>query len=183
MPRKIERLGVSVAMLAFGLLGCSTDERLVKQAEKASDRQAEQNHEIARQNQELAEATNQLVTADAQSRQETLALQRELQNEQARLAQKRDDLETERRQIASQRQRDPIVGALLIEIGTIVACMLPLVLCGLLFHGLRHEPNAQDLADLLTTELVSECPVLLPPLAPRALPTHTPPRADEADTP
>ena len=171
--------GVSIALLAVGLVGCDTDERLVKQTEKASDRQAEQNREIARQNHELAQATNQLVTADAHSRQETLALQRELQNEQARLGQKRDDLEIERRQIAGQRQRDPVIAAVLIEVGTILACLLPLVLCGYLLHGLRNEPDDQDLADLLTIELVSEAPIFLPFFDSRALPTNTAAVAEE----
>ena len=91
---------VALALLAFSWAGCNTDARLVKQAEKASDRQAEQNRQIARQNQEIAQATNQLVAADAQARKEALALQRDLQTEQATLGHQRDVLEEERRQLA-----------------------------------------------------------------------------------
>ena len=154
---------VSLALVALGPLGCSRDERLVKQAETASNRQADQNREIARQNQELAQATNRLVTADAQARHETLSLQRELQAEQAAIGQQRDELEQERRQIADQRHRDPLLAAVLTDLGLLLACLLPLVLCGYLIHGLRREPDDLELAELLTVELVSDSPLLLPP--------------------
>jgi hypothetical protein len=173
MARLTKHLGVSVAWLALSLTGCDTDERLVKQAEKASDRQADQNREIARQNHELAQATNQLVAADAKARQETLALQRELQSEQARQGQKRDDLEAERRQIANQRHRDPLLAAALTDVGMTLACLLPLLLCGYLFHSLRQEPNDHELAELLTTELVSDAPMLLPRVGNAALTEKT----------
>jgi hypothetical protein len=173
MARQTNHLGVSVAWLVLTLAGCDTDERLVKQAEKASDRQADQNREIARQNHELAQATNLLVAADAQARQETLALLRELQSTQDRQGQIRDDLEAERRQIAIQRYRDPLLAAALTDGGMTLACLLPLVLCGFLFHCLRHEPNDQELAELLATELVSDAPMLLPRVGNAARPVKT----------
>ena len=147
------------------MAGCDADQRLVKQAEKASDRQAEQNRQIAHQNHHLAEATNQLVSADAKARQETLALQRDLQAEQSTLGRKRDDLEDERRQIAASRHRDPIIATVLADLGLVIACVAPLVLCGYLLRGLQHEPTDQELADVLVTELTSDSPLLLSSLS------------------
>ena len=161
MTRPTRRIELALLVLIVTLAGCS-DERLVTQAERASDRQAEQNRQIAHQNQHLAEATNRLVTADAQARSDTLSLQRELQAEQTKIGVGRDELEGERRELAHTRYRDPIVAAVLTDLGLVLACLLPLVLCGYLLRGLKHEPTEAELAELLAVELVSETPVLLP---------------------
>src|SRR5690349_9117100 len=82
-----------LASTLVGVVGCETeDERLVEVAREASNRQAEQNQEIARQNHELAEATNRLIAADAQSRQEHFALEHELQAERSAIGQERDEM-------------------------------------------------------------------------------------------
>ena len=39
---------------------------------------------------------------------------------------------------------------------------MPLALCGYLLRGLRHNPGDEELAELLTVELVSDTPTLLP---------------------
>jgi hypothetical protein len=86
-------------------IGCDEDKRLVEFAKEADQRQAEQNHEIAQQNHEIAAATKHLVEADAKARQELVAMERGLQAERATVGQQRDQLEVERRQLASARQR------------------------------------------------------------------------------
>ncbi|MBI2823133.1 MAG: hypothetical protein HYX69_00415 [Planctomycetia bacterium] len=151
--------------------GCSSDERLVHHVETASERQAEQNRQIAHQNHELAEATNNLIEADAIARKETLSLQRGLQVEQFRIGQQRDELEAERRQVSEQRHRESILAAVLSDLGLTLACLLPLVLCAYLLHGLRHEPSDRELSDLLVAELASDTPMLLPPYSPPNSPT------------
>jgi hypothetical protein len=161
IQRRQRRIASVLFLLLLGA-GCDSDQRLVRQAEQAADRQAEQNREIARQNQELAQATNQLVAADAQARKETLLFQQGLQAEQAILGQKRDDLEVERRQVAADRWRDPLIAVVLADLGLLAACLAPLLLCGYLLRGLKHEPAEQELAELLAVELVSETPLLLP---------------------
>jgi len=139
------------------IAGCdSTDQRLVQQAETASQRQADQNRQIAHQNHQIAEATNRLVEADAQSRQETLSMQHDLQKGH-------DQLETERRELAAQRHQEPIIAAVLTNMGLALACLLPLVLCWYLLHGLQREPADRELSDLLVLELAADSPALLPP--------------------
>ena len=49
--KKSFRLTIMILLTA----GCDTDERLVKQASEAADRQAEQNKEMARVNKSVAE--------------------------------------------------------------------------------------------------------------------------------
>ena len=97
-----------------------------------------------------------------QARKEALALQRDLQTEQATLGHQRDVLEEERRQLAGARHRDPIIAALSTDLGLILACLVPLALCGYLLRGLRRDSGDEELAELLTVELVSDTPTLLP---------------------
>ena len=77
---------------------------------------------------QVAEASRQLVEADAKSRTETVALQRDLQQGQTELGRQRDQLEDDRRGFADQRNRDPIIANTLTVVGTIIACLLPLIL-------------------------------------------------------
>ena len=71
-------------------------------------------------------------------------------------------MEAERKALADERHREPIIAALLDNLGLLAACLLPLLLCAYLLRGLRQEPVDRDLAELLTTELVADSPALLP---------------------
>jgi len=98
---------------------------------------------------QVAEASRQLVEADAKSRTEIVALQRDLQQGQTELGRQRDQLEDDRREFADQRNRDPIIANTLTTVGTTIACLLPLVL--------------GTLAEILVEEIATDKPVLLPP--------------------
>jgi hypothetical protein len=108
-----------------------------------------------------------LVEADAKARTEIVTLQRDLQQGQSELGRQRDQLEGDRREIADQRNRDPIIANTLTVVGTIVACLLPLVLGIYLARGLR-DPSQVDsaLAEILVDEIATDKPVLLPPPSP-----------------
>ena len=196
--------------LTLPLIGCGPspdlrDQRLAEVAQQSVAVQAQQNEHIARQSQtsaeqsrHLAEATQQLVSQDAAARQQLLAAQEKLnsqfQQQRGAIDAGRDALEQERRQLAAERQREPILAASIESLGLILACLLPLVLCGLLLWRLgRVEPDDAAVAELLVGELTSEQPRWMPGLgAPPAL-SHqqAPPRlpdvpsnsADESDEP
>ena len=106
---------------------------------------------------QVAEASRQLVAADAKARGEIVALQRDLQQGQADLGRQRDQLETDRRQYADQRNRDPILANTILDVGTILACLLPLVLCIVLAFGLRdHTQTDSTLSEILVEEIAGE---------------------------
>ncbi|MGA2619380.1 MAG: hypothetical protein ABSF26_17370 [Thermoguttaceae bacterium] len=144
------------ALLLLAMTGCNEDERA----------------QVNRSQAEVAEASRKLVEADAKARTETIAMQRDLQKGQDELGRQRDQLENDRRQYADQRNRDPILANTILDVGLILACLLPLVLCIFLVLGLRDKSQTDsDLADVLVQEIVSEEPFLLPPPdRPRALP-------------
>ena len=148
---------ILLALIATVLAtGCDEDKRLVEFAKEADQRQAEQNHEIAHQNHEIASATKQLVEADAKARQELVAMEHDLQAERATIGQQRDQLEAERRQLASARQRESLLSEVLAGGMTLLACLLPLLLCWYLLHGLRSQNQDEALGELLVMELAGD---------------------------
>jgi hypothetical protein len=140
-------LSLAPAALLTFFSGCGEDER-----QKASRAQAD-----------VAETSRQLVQADAKARGEIVALQQDLQQGQAELGRQRDQLENDRRQYADQRNRDPIVANAILDVGTILACLLPLILCIVLVNALRDRTQADsNLTEILVEEIAGDQPMLLP---------------------
>jgi hypothetical protein len=132
-------------------------------AREAADRQAEQNRQIAHQNHQIAQTAKNLVEADGQSRTELVALQRDLQVQQAEVARQRDALEAERRQQAEKRQTESMLAPVIESLGGVLVCALLIAFCCYLARGLRNESDANpELNELLVMDLVSEQPMLLP---------------------
>ncbi len=126
--------------------------------------------------QHVAEGTKQLVDADAQARQQLAELQRELRSDQAEIGRQRDALESERRTIATERRWDSILGTSIYAGAGILACLLPLLLCGWLLHATRDKQGTDEaLAELLVEEFVTDRPLLLPPRQPTPLLKHQAP--------
>lgn len=154
-----------VLLLAALAGGCETnDQRLVDVTREASQRQADQNREIAHQNRQIAETTKQLVEADAKSRQELVSLERDLQTERVTIGRQRDQLEAERQKIAGDRRWDSATGGALDNAAMVVAALLPLILCWHLLHrSHRHDAEVEvEIGEILTAEIVSDHPLLLP---------------------
>ena len=154
--------------LTVGLAGCepSGDERLADFATDSTARQAEQNQQMAELQKEVAQGARQLVEAENASRQQIISLQRDLQHQAAGMARQRDHLEVQRMQIARQRQTHPVIAAAIKDIGLLLACILPLVLC---YFLLRHDSADDELLtsdalieDLLSAEQALPAPAPLP---------------------
>jgi hypothetical protein len=166
MKQLIPITAVAIALaVVLTMTGCDEDEKVARMAEKAADRQAEQNKEMARVNRELAEGTKLLVEADGESRRELVSLQQDLRADQAEVNEGRDALETERKAIAANRHRDPIIANAVTGVGLTLACLLPLVLCWYLLRNVHDEPNDGVVTEILIEELSSEKPRMLPPFA------------------
>lgn len=160
------------SLLICLIVGCGSDERLTQMAKEHEARQAEQNFKMAELQKSVADGSKRLVEAEAEFRNTLLAMQDKLRRSGQR-GEQRDKLEGERREIAQQRIRDPIIAEAIVQVGLILACLLPLVLAGYLVHAMKHAVS-QDTAivtEFLVADLVSEHPLLLgPPTQPRLLP-------------
>lgn len=178
MEKRTTMLTLLIVGLAVTMIGCSEDQRLAEMAKDATERQAEQNREMARLNQEIAENNQRLIQADAESRREVLQLQNSLierdadgrqqlnalqcdvqaavSRERSSLDRRHEKLDDERKEIAEQRNRDPIVAAAITGFGVVVACLTPVVLAIYLLRAVhRQEPSDAELAELLVREIAS----------------------------
>ena len=154
-------------VLVVTMTGCSDDERLTRMAEEHARRQAAQSQQMAELQGQVAQGAKELVEADARARQETIALQRDIQTERAEVGQQRDQLEEDRRDLAAQRRADPIIAAAVTQVGIVVACILPLVLCWYLLVREQSQPDDATVTEVLIEDLTAERPMFLPPVADR----------------
>ena len=177
------RLCLPELMIVCLVVGCETnDERLVDVAREASERQADQNREIAHQNRELAEASKELIKADAQSRKELVALERDLQAERAAISRQRDELENERRSIAQERYWDSQAAGAVGGAAVLLVAALPLVLCWFLLRGMWSSGDDDAVSEVLIHEFVIDSPPeLRPPLEGQQNEHLPPPDADESE--
>jgi len=130
-------------MFALVIIGCGKppdlrDQRLAEFARESMTEQRQQNDRMAEQSvavvagsRQLAEAAQELVLQDATARRELLAAQTELtsqlHDQRSRVDVGRDQLEQERRQIAAQRTRDPLLAAAIYDVGLVLVSVLPLM--------------------------------------------------------
>ena len=159
----------SVLLLTPMLIGCgsSTDERLVKMSQEQVTRQAEQSRQAAEMHKQLVEGSRQLVQAEAKAREELTKLQHDLRADQAEVGRQRDQLETERRQIADQRHRDPIIAATIMDVGLVLACLLPLGIAVYVLWVANHSCESDSaVTELLVEELIADQPRLLSAASP-----------------
>lgn len=174
---RIRSITLLMTVLIPGTIaGCSQspDERLAEFAQKTITEQSRQNQRIADQSEaiieeshQLAESAKELVEHDADSRRELIAAQQELtfqlNEQQSAIYTGHDQLEQDRREIAEQRHRDPIIAAVIQNIGLVIACLLPLLVAvQVIWQMQSQEPDHAAVAELLTLDLTSEERLLLP---------------------
>jgi len=189
-------------ILMFVLLssGCGKppdlrDQRLAEFARESMTVQRQQNDRLAEQavavvagSRQLTEAAQELVVQDATARRELLAAQTELTSQlheqRSSVDVGRDQLEQERRQIADQRMRDPLLAAAIYDVGLILVSVLPLLVCLFVIRQMQlQEPDHAAVAELLVLELTSQQPRFLQALAwqSEAAERHDDPRMFDAD--
>ena len=137
---------------------------------------ADQSQAVVEESHQLAETAKELVEHDAEARRELIAAQQELtsqlNDQQATVDAGRGQLEQDRREIAEQRHRDPIVATAIQNTGLIIGCLLPLIVAVYVIRQMQsQEPDHAAVAEMLTLELTSDEPRLLPgpQLRPRKL--------------
>lgn len=149
-------------MMVLVLAGCcGRDERLAAVALEASRQQAEQNLRMAQSQREVAAGARQLVEADARARQEMAELHRGVAGQQSEVGRQRDRLDDERRALGAERRRESLLGPVIGSAATVLACLLPLVICVLVLWPRPDHPEAAELTALLVEDLAASRPRLL----------------------
>ena len=141
-------------LVLISVFGCGQapdyrDQRLAEFAQKSVNEQAQQNARIA-----------EIIQREASSRQELFSqhqsLTKQLNQQQQVIDAARSRLETDRSEIAQQRFRDPIIAAVLQNIGVLLACLLPLLVAVFgVWQMQSQEPDHAAVANFLVAELTT----------------------------
>ena len=177
-----------IVLCTMTVIGCSPQDReAVEVARESMQRQAEQNKILSEQSQKNTQAADNFVRAEATARQELIAVQRQIVERDAQGRQElnqlqkdvqkstsaaqehvdteRTRLETERREIAQERQQAPIVAEATRGTGLLLVCVLPLAVVIHLIYSLRSRPDQDDvLTEILLQDLAAEEPAEEPRL-------------------
>ncbi|MCA9123918.1 MAG: hypothetical protein H6822_30175 [Planctomycetaceae bacterium] len=161
MRRKL----IPIAIILI-VIGCTNDsDRVAELASRHATQQAELSRETVKLQNELVEGTQKLVEADAQARRDFLELEGKLDEQRVEVGRRHDELEDERREIAKQRYRDPIVANALIAAATLLACLLPMLLAGWLLRSQLDETAEHTATEMLLEEITATRSGLVPPSA------------------
>jgi hypothetical protein len=167
----------AIAILA-AIAGCadSPDQRLAGFAKDAMATQTKQNQQIADQatavvqeSHQLAKAAGDLVEHDANARHDLILAYRDLTTQinahKSLVDAGREQLDSDRRELARQQLRDPIIAATIHGVGLILASLLPLGVAAYVIHlMIRQEPDHAAVSELLITDLASDKPLIWPGL-------------------
>lgn len=152
---------VLVTMALMLQTGCQTEtERIATLSQEHARQQAEQSLRMADLQEELTAGSRALVEADASARGEIIGLQRDIQSERAEIDHQRDKLEVERKQLADERRRAPVISASITSIGLILACLLPLLVCITLLSSRGDSVDDQSVWQVLLDEAASNTNLL-----------------------
>ena len=155
----------------------------------------------AKARQELLVLQQQIVDADAQSRDDQQRIHEQIVQRDAEgrreldelhrkahasivtrtqaIDRERDQMEEERRQLAAERTRAPVVAEAVKFVGGLIVCSLPLIVVIYLLRSLKTNSGDADAAmvEVLVEELVAERPRLIASADRRALPASNEARA------
>jgi len=145
--RILGRSHILLVLLVPLLVGCEDEEAARRERE----------HVKAMQKQ-VTEATRELVSADANARKGWVDAQQSFENTRSSIVKQQSDvqsgldrLETERKSIATERVTDVLMSGTIEAVGTIVACLVPLLLLGWLMQRVWQNDSVPEL-DVVTVE-------------------------------
>jgi hypothetical protein len=114
------------------------------------------------ENQRIAELAQRELEHRAAETQQLAELHSKVQEERLELGQGRDQLEEDRRQIANQRHRDPLIANAINSVVWLLVCVLPLFVCWRLLQPPDEHEIEQSVSEILISDFVAEEPLLLP---------------------
>jgi hypothetical protein len=159
MPRTI--IVMTIILIA---IGCQNENaRVAELASRHATQQAELSRETVELQTELVEGTHELVVADAEARSDFLEREGKMDERRAEIRRQHDDLDNERRDIAKQKHREPIVANAVIAIGTLLACLLPLAVAAYLLRANLSESDDHSVTEILLQEVTATHPAFRNP--------------------
>ena len=157
---RIKIVNIVVLVLIAFIFGCDEDE-LLELAKRHNLNEQERNKIMAELHGKVAEGSSEMVAADAIARKELVTLHREVQAERAEFGKQRDTLEQDRKELAAERNRDSLAASAMLSLGTLAACLAPLIVCWYLLHNSPGDADDTQVAHLFMSDLIADQPVLL----------------------
>jgi len=114
------------------------------------------------ENQRIADLAQRELEHRAAETQQLAELHSKVQKERLELGQGRDQLEEDRRQIANQRHRDPLIANAINGAVWLLVCVLPLFVCWRLLQTPDEHEIEQAVGEFFIADFVAEEPLLLP---------------------
>jgi len=177
VPTILVLIGTSVIVSLAFIVGCGDppdmrDQRLVDVAREAMSEQRKQNDRIADQSLAVIDESRQLADTARGLVETHQSLNSQIGDQRANVDAGRDQLEQERRDIASQRLRDSLLVTVLQQAVLLAVCLLPLFICLQIVRRMQSdEPDHAAVTELLVHELTSQYPRLrMEPFQPAAIP-------------
>lgn len=100
-----------------------------------------------------SKSSQQFVEIQAEQNRQMGELQLQVQTQQSALNEQRDALEYQRQQIAHQHVHDPLVADAVLVVGTLLGCLVPVLLAWVLLHRGNQEPEGEVIAETLLHDL------------------------------
>ena len=102
-----------------------------------------------------AESSREFVQIQADQNRRLVELQNQVQAQHVEIGRQRDALEKERRELAAQRHRDPVVAESIFSIGTLLACLCPILLAWVLLNRADPGTDSEVIAETLIRDVSS----------------------------
>ena len=175
MPHpKIPWLIATITMVtSLTTIGCNNREAEI--AREAADRQARQNETMATLQKEVAAGTRSLAENDAQARQQSFEVHRDLHAERADLSGQWQDLEDQRQAVARTRRTDSFLSSLVTGGGGVLAALFALAFAWLAMFGIHRSDGSPELARRLVEHLLVDGRLLSEPQGQPAVLTRSSP--------
>jgi hypothetical protein len=101
--------------------------------------------------------------------------------EQTNLDRQREKVADEKRELTTMRNRDPIVTASIENVGALLVCLTPLLVCCYALYAMNRKCEGADIGEWLIDEFTTEQPRFLPAPIPPVIPV-SPSLTDESST-
>ena len=114
------------------------------------------------ENSRLAELAQRELEHRAAETKQLAEMHSKVQEERIELGNGRDRLEADRRQLATQRHRDPLIATAITGAIGLLVCALPLFVCWRLLRAPEQQEIEQAVGEILISDFVAEKPLMLP---------------------
>lgn len=149
IQRLLRLFGLILLLLSPFMAGCDESENARREREHVNAMQ-----------QEVTKGSRELVAADSQARKGLMEAQKSFEETRRSIAQQQADvqsgldrLETERKTVAASRVTDLLISGSIESIGSVAACLVPLLILGWLMQRFSQTDSVPEVDAMIVSQL------------------------------